>query len=311
MNDRLRAHLALIAANLIYGVNYGIAKQVMPDYLSPFAFVFARISGACLLFWMLSVFLVKQKLAREDIPRLLLATVFGVAVNQSLFLNGLNLTTPIDAAIIMTATPILVLVVARILVREPITIIKVMGIVTGAAGAILLILYNGNISFGNRQLTGNSIIFANATSYAVYLVIVKPLMEKYHPVILMRWVFLFGLLLVSGPGLPAFIRVDWGTMPGDIMLSVLFVVVGTTFLAYLFNMFSLKYVKPITVSIYIYSQPVIASVVAMILGQDVVTLVKVVAAVLVFTGVYFVSYSSSSQNLHYFRKFISSEKDNT
>ena len=293
MNNRLRAHLALIAANLIYGVNYGIAKQVMPDYLSPFALVFARISGACLLFWVFSLFVVRQRVARGDIPRLLLATLFGVALNQSLFLNGLNMTTPIDAAIIMTATPILVLIVARILVREPITLIKVMGIVAGATGAILLILHSGNISFGNRQLTGNSIIIANATSHAVYLVIVKPLMEKYHPVILMRWVFLFGLLLVSGPGLPAFSRVDWGSMPVDIMLSVLFVVVGTTFLAYLFNMFSLKYVKPITVSIYIYSQPVIASIVAMLLGQDVVTLVKIIAAMLVFTGVYFVSYSSS------------------
>jgi drug/metabolite transporter (DMT)-like permease len=296
MNNHLRAHLALIAANLIYGVNYSIAKQVMPEHLSPFALVFARISGACLLFWVLSLFLGKQKVAREDIPRLLLATLFGVVVNQSLFLNGLNLTTPIDAAIIMTATPILVLVVARILVREPITLIKVMGIVAGATGAILLILYSGNISFGTRQLSGNSIILANAASYAVYLVIVKPLMEKYHPVILMRWMFLVGLLLVSGPGLPAFSRVDWGSMPANIMLSVLFVVVGTTFLAYLLNMFSLKFVKPITVSIYIYSQPVIASIVAMILGQDVVTLVKVLAAVLVFTGVYFVSYSSSRIN---------------
>ena len=293
MNNLLRAHLALIAANLIYGVNYGIAKQVMPDYLSPFALVFARISGACILFWALSLFLPKEILDRKDIPRLLIATMFGVAVNQSLFLNGLNITTPIDAAIIMTATPILVLIVARLLIREPITVFKIIGIIAGGTGAILLILYRGNISFGNDHIIGNTIIIANATSYALYLVIVKPLMIKYHPVTLMRWIFLFGLLLVSGPGLPAFSRVSWGTMPGDILLSVLFVVVGTTFLAYLLNMYGLKYVKPITVSIYIYSQPVIASIVALILGQDVITPVKILAALLVFTGVYFVSFSSS------------------
>jgi drug/metabolite transporter (DMT)-like permease len=293
MNNILRAHLALIAANLIYGVNYGIAKQVMPDYLSPFALVFARISGACILFWALSLILPKEKIDRKDILRLLIATVFGVAVNQSLFLNGLNITSPIDAAIIMTATPILVLIVARLLIREPITIFKMLGIVAGGTGAILLILYHGDISFGSNHVIGNSIIFANATSYAIYLVIVKPLMIKYHPVTLMRWIFLFALLLVSGPGLPAFLRVIWGAMPGDIILSVLFVVVGTTFLAYLLNMYSLKYVKPITVSIYIYSQPVIASIVALILGQDVITPVKIMAALLVFTGVYFVSYSSS------------------
>ena len=265
----------------------------MPDYLSPFALVFARISGACILFWALSLLLPKETIDRKDILRLLIATVFGVAVNQSLFLNGLNITTPIDAAIIMTATPILVLLVARLLIREPITIFKVIGIVAGATGAILLILYSGNISFSNNHVIGNSIIVANATSYALYLVIVKPLINKYHPVTLMKWIFLFGLLLVSAPGLPAFMRVNWGSLPGDIMLSVLFVVVGTTFLAYLLNMYSLKYVKPITVSIYIYSQPVIASIVALILGQDVITPVKIVAALLVFTGVYFVSFSSS------------------
>jgi drug/metabolite transporter (DMT)-like permease len=293
MSNFFRAHLALITANLIYGVNYGIAKQVMPDFLSPFALVYARISGACILFWALSLLLPKEKIDRKDLLRLLIATVFGVAVNQSLFLNGLNLTTPIDAAIIMTATPILVLVVARLMIREPITVFKIIGIIAGGTGAILLILYSGNISFGNNYVIGNSIIVANATSYALYLVIIKPLMNKYHVVTLMRWIFLFGLLLVSGPGLPAFIRVNWGTMPVDILLSVLFVVVGTTFLAYMLNMYSLKFVKPITVSIYIYSQPVIASIVALILGQDVITPVKIIAALLVFTGVYFVSFSSS------------------
>jgi drug/metabolite transporter (DMT)-like permease len=293
MTNILRAHLALMAANLIYGVNYGIAKQVMPDYLSPFALVFARISGACILFWALSLFLPKETIERKDILRLFIATVFGVAVNQSLFLNGLNITTPIDAAIIMTATPILVLIVARLLIREPITVFKIIGIVTGGTGAILLILYRGNIGFSGSHAIGNSIILANASSYALYLVILKPLMDKYHTVTLMKWIFLFGLLLVSGPGIPAFMRVNWVSMPADMVLSVIFVVVGTTFLAYLLNMYSLKYVKPITVSIYIYSQPVIASIVALILGQDVIAPVKIVSALLVFTGVYFVSFSSS------------------
>ncbi len=293
MNDKVKAHLALVGANLIYGVNYAIAKQVMPDYLPPFALVFARISGACLLFWIFGMFFPAEKIRREDRTRFIVASVFGVAVNQSLFLNGLNLTSPIDAAIIMTATPILVLVVARVLLREPVTFFKIIGIAAGATGAILLISYGGNASFGDNHILGNSMIVANATSYAVYLVIIKPLMKKYNPLTLMKWVFLFGLLLVSGPGLPAFLRVDWAALPLDITLSVLYVVIGTTFFAYLLNVFSLKYVKPITVSIYIYSQPVIASVVALILGQDVITAVKVISALLVFAGVYFVSYSSS------------------
>ena len=293
MNNNARAHLALIGANLIYGVNYAIAKQVMPDYLSPFALVFARISGACLLFWLFSLFLPRERLERRDILRLVVATVFGVAVNQSLFLNGLNMTTPIDAAIIMTATPILVLVVAKLLLREPVTLFKIIGIVIGATGAILLITYSADTRFGSNNTLGNSLIVANATFYAIYLVVAKPLMKKYHPVTIMKWIFLFGLILVSGPGLPAFIKVEWGSLPDNILFSVLFIVVGTTFFAYFLNLYSLKYVKPITVSIYIYSQPVIASIVALILGQDIITVVKLISAMLVFTGVYFVSFSSS------------------
>jgi drug/metabolite transporter (DMT)-like permease len=280
MNDRARAHLALIGANLIYGVTYSIARQVVPEFLPPFALVFARISGAGMLFWITGLLVPRERIGRGDLSRLILASVFGVAVNQSLFLNGLSRTSPIDASIIMTATPILVMVVARILIKEPVT------------GAILLIIHSGDISFNSEHFTGNTMIVANATSYAVYLVIIKPLLAKYNPLTLMKWIFLFGFLLVLGPGLPAFVGVEWDSLPLDIVLSVLFVVIATTFLAYLLINYSLKYVKPVTVSIYIYSQPLVASVTAVIMGLDRIDLIKVVSALLVFAGVYFVSYSA-------------------
>ena len=143
MSKRAGAHLALAGANILYGITYSVAKQVMPDHLSPFAFVFTRIFGACMLFWLFSLILPSQKIKKEDLLRLGLASVFGVALNQSIFLNGLNLTSPIDAAIIMTTTPILVLIFARILLRETITLFKIIGISAGATGAILLILYSG------------------------------------------------------------------------------------------------------------------------------------------------------------------------
>jgi drug/metabolite transporter (DMT)-like permease len=292
MNDRARAHLALIGANLIYGVTYSIARQVVPEFLPPFALVFARISGAGMLFWITGLLVPRERIGRGDLSRLILASVFGVAVNQSLFLNGLSRTSPIDASIIMTATPILVMVVARILIKEPVTAFKIAGIVTGATGAILLIIHSGDISFNSEHFTGNTMIVANATSYAVYLVIIKPLLAKYNPLTLMKWIFLFGFLLVLGPGLPAFVGVEWDSLPLDIVLSVLFVVIATTFLAYLLINYSLKYVKPVTVSIYIYSQPLVASVTAVIMGLDRIDLIKVVSALLVFAGVYFVSYSA-------------------
>ncbi len=293
MNERVRAHLALIGANLIYGVTYAVAKQIIPLYMSPFALVFARIAGACLLFWTLGLLLPREKIDRKDLLLLIIAAVFGVAVNQSLFINGLSLTSPIDAAIIMTGVPILVMVIARIMLKEPITSFKIAGIAAGATGAILLITYSGRLSFGNDNILGNLMIIGNATSYAIYLAIIKPMLTKYRPVTVMKWIFLFGLLLISAPGIPGFLEVEWGSLPGEILLSVIFVIIATTFFAYLLNNYSLKYVKPITVSIYIYSQPVIASVVALFLGQDTISLVKVISALLVFTGVYFVSYSSS------------------
>jgi drug/metabolite transporter (DMT)-like permease len=136
-------------------------------------------------------------------------------------------------------------------------------------------------------------IVGNATSYAIYLVVAKPLLERYHPVTVMKWIFLTGLFLAAIPGIPAFASAEWTALPNDIIFSILFVVIGSTFLAYLLNNISLKIVKPITVGIYIYSQPVIASIVATVIGQDSITLVKVLAALLVFAGVFFVSYSSS------------------
>lgn len=261
--------------------------------MPPFALVFTRIGGACLLFWVTGLLLPRERIERKDLLLLILASVFGVAVNQSLFLNGLSLTSPIDAAIIMTGVPIIVMIIARIILKEPITSFKIVGIAAGATGAILLISYSGRVSFGNDNIIGNLLIVGNATSYAIYLAIIKPMLTKYHPVTVMKWIFLFGLIIVSGPGIPGFLEVDWQLLPRDIFLSVIFVVIATTFFAYLLNNYSLRYVKPITVSIYIYSQPVIASLVALSLGQDTISLVKVISALLVFAGVYFVSYSSS------------------
>ena len=288
-----RAHAALIGASLIYGITYVAAKSAMPDYLSPFAFVISRIIGAVTLFWITGLFTHSERIEKKDLPRFFAAAFFGVAFNQSLFLNGLNVTSPIDASIIMTGVPILVLIVSRILLREPVTLFKIIGILLGASGALILIIYGANTSVKSSSALGNLMIMGNATSYAIYLVIAKPLLDKYRPVTVMKWIFLFGFFMVSAPGIPALLKTEWSGMPVEIIYSVLFVIIGSTFLAYLLNNISLKIAKPITVGIYIYSQPVIASIIAILIGQDVLTFIKVVSALLVFAGVYFVSYSST------------------
>jgi drug/metabolite transporter (DMT)-like permease len=288
MNKKVFSHIAILGANLIYGVNYNIAKPIMPDYALPLGLVFFRVAGALSLFWLLGYF-VKEKVEKKDIFRLAICGVFGVAFNQLLFISGLNFTTPIDASIIMVSNPIQVLIAASILIKERITVSKIVGIAMGATGAVLIITQGGAFSLSGNHFLGNLMIFLNTSSYAVYLVLVKPLMTKYHPLTVIKWVFLFGAFVVLPVGFKQATAIQWTTIPASILWSIVFVVLATTVLAYLLNIFAMKHVSPTTVSIYIYSQPLIASMVSMAIGQDSLTPLKITAGMLIFIGVYFVS----------------------
>lgn len=262
----------------------------MPGYIAPFAFIFCRVSGALILFWFFHSFFKKEKIERRDFGRLFVCGIFGIAANQLMFFYGLNLTTPINAAIIMTCNPILVLIMAAWLIRERITSLKIIGIILGLAGAVGLILHKNEISLESDTFMGDIFIFLNASSYAIYLVIVKPLMKKYQPLTVIKWVFLFGFIIVIPFGYTAFSEVQWSTFTTGVWLSFAFVIVCTTFLAYLFNVFALKELNPSVVSIYIYLQPLVATIVALLLKQDHLDWEKVIAAILIFAGVFFVSW---------------------
>jgi len=289
MSDRAKAHLAIIVANILFGINYSAAKHVMPGYILPEGFTLLRIVSAAALLWLTSIFFKREKVLRSDYWRLFLASVFGVVLNQFMFLKGLNYTTPIDSSIIMTVNPVLVLVISALVLRDAITLTKVLGIAVGASGAILLIVQSGDVSFAGEHFTGNVLTFLNALSYAFYLVLIKPLMMRYSPVTVMRWVFTFGLIMMAPFGFTSLSEVQWSVMPGVAWGAIIFVLVGPTYLAYLLNSKGLQYLKPATVSIYIYSQPIIASLVSVWLGQDRITMVKVISTLLVFIGVYLVS----------------------
>ncbi len=289
MKGKFGAHLAILGANVIYGLNYSIAKDVMPEFIQPFGFIFCRVSGALLLFWLVGLFGKKESVGKKDLLRLMICGLFGVAANQLMFFYGLNLTTPINAAIIMTCNPILVLLISAIILGERITSRKILGIVLGIAGAAGLILYKQDASISSGGFIGDLFIFLNATSYAIYLVLVKPLMRKYQPITVIKWVFTFGFAIVIPFGFNEFQDIDWESFTTNIWLAFLFVVIGTTFFAYLFNIFGLKSLNPSVVSTYIYSQPLIAAVVAVLLQKDELDLAKLVAAMLIFGGVYLVS----------------------
>ncbi len=297
MNKTAQAHLAILLANIIYGANYSIAKEVMPAYVQPFAFVLMRVGGALIMFLFVSTFVIKEKIDKKDIPSLALLGVCGVAINQLMFLKGLSLTTPINASIIMISNPIVVLLFAALALKERIAFNKIAGILLGIAGALLLLLFNKSFSFGSETITGDVMVLVNSISWAFYVVLAKPLMKKYNAFTVVKWVFLFGFLYVLPFGYTEMTEVDWRSIPLVSWYCILFVVIATTFLAYILNTYALKALSPSIVSIYIYLQPFIATVIAVIFGKDELDARKIISALMIIIGVYLVSMPSKNKNL--------------
>ena len=292
MNRIFLSHIALIIVNLIYALNYTIAKDVMPEYIQPSGFILLRVIGGSILFFLTYLFFVKERVKKKDFFRLMLCGLFGVAINQLFFFEGLNLTTPINAAIIMTISPVLVIITSAIIIKEKITVRKIIGIILGLIGACILILNSGDISFENDFFTGNILVLINATSYAIYLVLVKTLMKRYNPITVMFYVFIFGLIFVLPFGIDEILKIDLTTFNEEIYLKIGFVVICTTFIAYMFNAFALKSLNPSVVSVYIYLQPLLASLIAIALNSDSLSLVKILSAIFIFSAVFLVSIPS-------------------
>lgn len=291
-----KAHFALLGANLIYGANYIIAKGIMPNKINPEAFVFIRLAFCTALFWIVKSFLKKEKVERKDLPRLMLCGLFGAAANMMFFFHGINLTSPIDASIIMTITPVIVLVFSAILLKERITKNKILGISIGGIGAAFLILY-GSSKTGTSSFLGNLFVFLNASFYGFYLVIVKPLMKKYKAITVVSWMFLFGLIFVTPFSINNVLATNFEAFTTNTYLVIGYVVLFTTFLTYVFNIYALNYVTPTATSSYIYLHPVISflivSIYAYVLHDDEyaqdINLIKILSCLTVVIGVYLVS----------------------
>ena len=289
MSKQLLAHLALIAANILYAGNYTIAKWIMPNYILPFGFIFIRVLGALCFFWALHFVVKKERIAKEDWLRLFFCGMFGVAINQLMFFNGLDITTPVNASLMMGITPILVITIAILAKIDKFSWAKVLGISLGALGA-LVIMIGKNFNFNSSTVLGDFFVFINATSYGIYLTIVKPLMKKYKPLTIIKWVFTFGFIPVFFVGWNEFNRIDWASFEPHTWGSLVYVVLGVTCFAYLFNIFALSKVNPSVVGIYIYLQPFLAALIAIYYQVDKFDGAKLIAAVFIFTGVYLVSF---------------------
>lgn len=288
---RLQAHMAILVANILFSLNYSYSKSLIPGFLEPETLCMVRIGCAAVVFALVGVTMVRERIRWRDLGWLALAALFGTGGNQYIFLQGLQYTSPVDAAIISVTGPVLVLVISAILGRDRITWFKSIGIAVGASGALLTILYGGIANFGSGHLTGNILVFLAALSYASYLVVVKNLMVRYHPITVTAWMFgLSTLAMLPFLGGSVF-TTEWGRLTAGAWGSLAFVVLGATVTAYLLVAGSLKRLKPTTVSIYMYLQPVIASVAAILRGQDKADWVKALAALLVFAGVFLVTQS--------------------
>ncbi|MEE1899054.1 DMT family transporter [Flavobacterium rakeshii] len=289
MNKRFLALTAATMVSVIYGVTFTIAKDVMPGFIKPFGFIALRVGGSFILFWLVALFATKQKIALKDFPRIIAAAFFGVAFNMLTFFEGLSQTSPIMASVLMVTTPMIVLVLSAIIMKEKIVRKKVGGILLGLVGTVMLILYGKTISSGGNELWGNFLVFVNAVSYALYLIVVKKLMDKYNPFAFVKWIYLFGFIMVLPFGWEQLSQVQWELMPQDIAVKVGFVVLFSTFLTYLLNLLSMKELKPTTVAVFIYLQPLFATVFAVSLGKDTLNPVKILSAALIFAGVYLVT----------------------
>jgi len=296
VKQNLRAHLSMFSATLLFGANYWIAKGLMPNHLLPMQIIFLRILGTLIIAWIIQLS-VKElrvlRIDRADYPRLILISLLGVAINQMMFFTGLNLTTPVDAAIINSVNPILVMLFSAWILKDSIGTTRLTGILLGAAGALMLILLGNPLSLKGGNLSGNLFVAGNTVAWGLYLVIAKPLVVKYNPLLMMRWMFLIALLGVIPFSIRQALEIDFSSFDTYTWFSVLYIIIGTTFMAYFFITYSLKRLSSSVVAYYTYLQPVLVAVIGIIVFAEKISWIKIVSALLVFVGIYFVTRKKS------------------
>jgi drug/metabolite transporter (DMT)-like permease len=287
----LLVHAALLATALIYAASFTVAKNVMPAYIQPRGFILLRIMGALLLAGIVERIWIREKIrSARDYILLIASAFFGVALNMVLFFEGLSRTSPINAALIMVTTPIMVLLIGFFTGAEKFNKRKVAGIILGTIGAMMLISNTGG---PGRQASaiGDLMVMINAASYAVYLLMVKPLINRYNPITIMLWTFIFGFLMVLPFSWHQVMEAHWSQMGMFTWIDVVFIVVFTTFMAYALNSWGLQHVKASVVGSYIYIQPLAGTLIAVSTGKYALHWEQIIFGLFIFAGVYLVSHT--------------------
>jgi len=283
--------LAAFGATLIYGLNHTVAKNVMPVYIGPYAFILLRVIGASLLFWTVSLFVKSEKIDKKDWPRIILCSFLGMVINMLAFFKGLELSTPVNSSVMITLSPIVVFIFSAILLKEKIQSMKAFGITSGFVGALILVLYTAKTGENAPNIPlGNFLFIVNSFAYGLYLVLVKPLISKYNIITLLKWLFLLGVIMNFPVTISQFLEVEWTSLPlKEAIIPMLFVVVGTTFFTYLFNAYALTKLTASSLSSFIYLQPIVGIVFAISTKSDSLSLVSLAGMILIFIGIYLVT----------------------
>lgn len=284
-------HLALFTVSLLYGATFTIAKEIMPFWLKSEAFVALRIIVSALLFLIIHTVYIRQKITdRADLKLVFICTLFGALFNMLLFFKGLSYTQRINGAVLMMFTPIFTAIFSTYLLKERFGIMGISGLAIATLGGIFFI-GGYKLSFNKETVIGDIMVTANAILYSIYLVKVKPLMRKYNPMTVSTYTFVMGSIMVLPFGLGQIIETDFITFPTSIWLGIAFVILGTTFGTYLLNAWALKHASPSLVGSYIYLQPVLATIIAVLAGKEMLTIEKVIFALFILTGVFLVNKS--------------------
>ena len=291
MQKKILPLFAATIATTIYGINHTVAKMVMPIYIGSLGLVFLRVLGATIIFWTISLFFKTKPIEKKDRLTILKCGLFGMSINIAAFIAGLDYSTPVNSSILIIISPIFVVILSFFIFKNKINFIKILGIILGFIGAMILILTaDSNSSIGRNIPLGNFLFIVNSISYAYYLIIVKPMAEKYDLITLFKWLFLIGLIFNFPLGINQFLDVDWASLPlWEAVLPMIFVVVGTTCMTYFLNGYALSKITSTEVAVFMYLQPIIGILFAIFTKSDTITLIMFVASLLIFTGVYLTS----------------------
>lgn len=293
----------MLGANSMWGLMSPISKFIMlTGAVSPLVVTDLRITGAMILFWIASLFQKPEHVSHKDLARLFGAALLGIVLNQGCFLFGVSLTSPGDASIITTSMPLWAMVLAALILKEPITGKKVLGIAAGATGALMLILGSNSaktstMSASNYAIWGDLLVLSAQFCYAMYIVVYKDFVNKYSLVTIMKWMFTYSFICVLPFSYSDLMSAHWAALHATEIAGLAFVVVGATFLSYMLIVVGQKHLRPTVAGMYNYVQPIVSCLVAVLWGMDSFNIIKGIAVVFIFGGVYLVTISRSRKEV--------------